>query len=199
MVCSVIKDLIPLYIDDCCSLESARLVEEHVADCPDCRAALEAMRCSFEEEPLPKKPVNTGRIRQWKASILQSVLLLLSFAAITYGVAQEAYTPSGLFNGVGAFTVVVPATGFMLSLINWYFIPLYKSKKAFSRWSLLITVAVTVAAFIWTLWHYEMLPLVAEGVNYYAFLLGPGVFVTLFSVVASFLFSKWYATMLGKE
>lgn len=199
MDCAVIKDLIPLYIDDCCSAESAQLVEEHVAACPDCRAVLEAMRCSFEEEPLPEKPVNTRRVRQWKASILQSVLMLLSFLVITVGVALEAYTPSGLFNGFGAFTVVVPATGFMLSLTNWYFLPLYKSKKAFSRCSLLITVGVTLTAFIWTLWHYEMLPLVAEGANYYALILGPGAFVTLFLATFSFLFSEWYAAMLGKE
>ena len=199
MDCSVIKDLIPLYIDDCCSLESARLVEEHINGCVDCCAALEAMRCSLEEQPLLEKPVNTGRVQQWKASLLQSVLMLCSFLVITVGVALEAGVPYGLGNGFWAFSAVVPATGFMLSLTNWYFIRLYKSKMVFSRWSLLITVGVTLAAFIWTLWHYGMLPLVAEGVNYYAFLLGPGAFATVFSVVFSFLFSKWYATMLGKE
>lgn len=199
MDCPIIKDLIPLYIDDCCSLESAQLVEKHVTDCPDCRAVWEAMRCSFEEERLPERPVNTGRVRQWKASILQSVLLLVSFAAITLGVAMEAYTPSGFKNGFWAFSVVVPAAGFMLSLANWYFIRLYKNKRAFSLWSLLITVGITSAAFVWTLWHYEMFPLVAEGLNFYAYLLAPGVFFAIFLCFFSYLLSSIYAEMLGKE
>lgn len=35
--CGVIRDLLPLYIDDCCSRESRNLVEKHLAACPDCK------------------------------------------------------------------------------------------------------------------------------------------------------------------
>lgn len=45
--CNVIADLIPLYIDDTCSQESAELVEEHIKTCKDCTKLLETM-CSDE-------------------------------------------------------------------------------------------------------------------------------------------------------
>ena len=35
--CGVVRDLLPLYIDDCCSRESWNLVEEHLANCPACK------------------------------------------------------------------------------------------------------------------------------------------------------------------
>lgn len=36
--CSVVKDLLPLYIDDVCSAESKELVEEHLKQCKECTA-----------------------------------------------------------------------------------------------------------------------------------------------------------------
>ncbi len=42
--CGIIKDLIPLYIDEVCSEDSVKGVEEHVAECEECKALLESMR-----------------------------------------------------------------------------------------------------------------------------------------------------------
>lgn len=41
--CEVVRDLLPLYAEDMISPESRRLTEEHLADCGECRSALEAM------------------------------------------------------------------------------------------------------------------------------------------------------------
>jgi Predicted integral membrane protein len=41
--CEIIKDLIPLYCDGVCSKESKAVVEEHLADCENCKAELLAM------------------------------------------------------------------------------------------------------------------------------------------------------------
>lgn len=46
--CNVIRDLLPLYHDGICSPESRQLVDEHMAECTDCRAELERMNA-----PLP--------------------------------------------------------------------------------------------------------------------------------------------------
>ncbi len=35
--CSVIRDLLPLYMDQEISAEGAALVKQHLADCPECR------------------------------------------------------------------------------------------------------------------------------------------------------------------
>ena len=44
MNCEIIKDLIPLYIDGCCSKESERAVEEHLSDCSECKKLFEEMK-----------------------------------------------------------------------------------------------------------------------------------------------------------
>ena len=76
MDCNVIKDLIPLYIDGCCSPESADLVRAHIDGCEECRSLWETMKQGPETAPSePAAPKRMGRIREWKASVLQSALL----------------------------------------------------------------------------------------------------------------------------
>lgn len=43
MKCEIIRDLMPLYLDDCCSEGSRELVREHVQECASCRKLLEEM------------------------------------------------------------------------------------------------------------------------------------------------------------
>lgn len=42
--CKVIEDLLPLYIDEVCSDESKRLIEEHLEECDACSAKLNAQK-----------------------------------------------------------------------------------------------------------------------------------------------------------
>lgn len=51
MECDVIRDLLPLYAEKIASPATNALVEQHLAECPDCRAQLEQM-----EQPLPVQP-----------------------------------------------------------------------------------------------------------------------------------------------
>ncbi len=44
VTCSVISDLIPLYVDNAASSDSCRLVEEHLEECKFCRAEYETMK-----------------------------------------------------------------------------------------------------------------------------------------------------------
>ena len=133
MDCNIIRDLIPLYIDGCCSAESANLVKEHIENCSDCKQLIGDMTSLPDVAPPQNAPKAMRRINDWKESLLQSVLLFLSFAVITVGVALEASTPLGLMNGYWAFNIVIPATAFLLSLSNWYFVRLYKSRNKSSH------------------------------------------------------------------
>ena len=45
--CKVIEDLLPLYIDEVCSDESKRLVEEHLEECDACSAKLNAQKAEI--------------------------------------------------------------------------------------------------------------------------------------------------------
>ena len=213
MNCEIIKDLIPLYIDDCCSEESAALVKEHLESCAECKELYEDMKIPTEVVPASAVPKKLKSINGWKASILQSVLLFVSFALITIGVALEAATSYyDAENGSWAFSLVIPATGFILSLANWYFVRFYKSKKAFSNYSWLATLAITIVSDIWALFHYEInvTEIFAEisevstadffeALVLIALIALPNILITAFFCALSKFTSYKYATMLGKE
>lgn len=209
MNCSIVKDLIPLYIDGCCSEESAKVVEEHIRDCDSCKKLFEDMKLPSDVITVSESPKTFSKLNDWKASVLQSVLLFLSFALITIGVALEARTPSGVGNGFWALNLVIPATGFMLSLANWYFVRVYKSRKRFSNYSLLATLGVTLSAYIWSDFHYKInlfdlfagndFANVLETLHALLLLNGIGILLTIVFCTLSKALSNQYAKMLGKE
>lgn len=210
MNCNIVKDLLPLYIDGCCSEESSEQVREHLAVCGTCKQFFDDMSTPANIVTSTDAPKNFSKINDWKASILQSVLLFLSFALITVGVAHEAGTTyDNMFNGLWAINVVVPSTGFMLSLANWYFVKLYKSRKSFSNYCALITFFLALGAFVWCNFHYEtdFSDVFACGSIYeffdvmqgVVFLFRTGIFLTAVFCVLSKVLSRKYAEMLGKQ
>ena len=42
--CSIVRDLLPLYAEDMVSEQTARYIEEHLKDCPACRAELDSLK-----------------------------------------------------------------------------------------------------------------------------------------------------------
>ncbi len=209
MECNVVKDLIPLYIDGCCSAESTEIVNKHIVSCPDCKAFYEKMNAPSNIESVVAAPKEFRKINDWKASVLQSLLLFASFAIITIGVALEASTPLGLINGCWAVSLVIPATGFLLSLANWYFVRLYKNRKSFSNCSFLATLGITLCAYIWAGFHYKMNFIELFTENTFVeimdmmqgiwFFFGSGIILTVGFCILSKLLSNKYAAMLGKE
>ena len=193
MDCNVIRDLLPLYVDDCCTQQSSNLVKEHLDSCKSCQRVYSAMKTPTQIPQQAKVPqIKSCRVNDWKASVLQSLLLYLSFGLIALGVMLEAATPLGLANGLWAYALVVPATANLFSLANWYFLRLYKNRKVFSNCSCLITLLLAVAGYAWALIHYQfavwMSPLVIMG-----------IVLSVFFVVMSKILSNWYARLLGKE
>ncbi len=203
MECNVVKDLIPLYIDGCCSEESEKIVKEHLEHCDSCKKLLAGMQAPSDMVSVSQAPTKMRKLNDWKASVMQSVLLFLSFAIITIGVALEARTPSGLLNSFWAINLVIPATGFMLSLANWYFVKLYKNRKSFSNYSLLATLGITTCAYIWAEFHYAINPLEllfkSNFTGFFDIARGMGILLTVVFCILSKILSNQYAKMLGKE
>ena len=56
--CDIILDLLPLYIDDVASPSSRQMVEEHLAECTDCRNILGLMRNDEAENALTAEKEN---------------------------------------------------------------------------------------------------------------------------------------------
>lgn len=210
MDCEVIRDLIPLCIDGCCSEESKKLVEEHIGGCESCKKIFEDMKmpAATDTADIAKAPITFQKVNDWKASVLQSVLLFLSFALLVTGVALESKTPNGPSNGFWAVNLIIPSTAFMLSLANWYFVRVYKSRKRFSACSMLATLAVATASYIWAGIHYKknILDLFGSVAQNGAAALcsivsfcGIGIVLTVAACVLSKVLSAKYAKMLGKD
>lgn len=94
MNCNIIKDLLPLYLDQVCSAETAKAVEEHLTACPACRSLLDKMRQgSAVPEPVQvqarqEATVLRGVKRKFSARRRRSVLAvvlaaLVALAALT--------------------------------------------------------------------------------------------------------------------
>lgn len=88
--CDIIKDLLPLYHDGVCSNDSRTMVEEHLADCENCKAELKAMD---EELPLNNAEQNLNEAeavkklsRRWEKgmhkSLLKGILIAIVIIAL---------------------------------------------------------------------------------------------------------------------
>ena len=42
--CSIVQDILPLYVEDMVSEDTAGFVKEHLRGCPECRAELKKLR-----------------------------------------------------------------------------------------------------------------------------------------------------------
>lgn len=193
MDCNVIKDLLPLYVDECCSEESAKLVADHLAVCESCRKVHGQMQKNDQQQKESPKTVHMHRISDWKASLLQSVMLFVSFAIITIGVILEGSTPTGATNGLWAVALIVPATGYLLSLANWFFLRVYKNRKIFSVCSSFATLGMTLLGYTWAAIHY------AGDISASSPLVWIGVALSVVFCVLSKSLSNQYALLLGRE
>lgn len=93
--CEVCMDLIPLVRDSAASPDSCRLVEEHTASCPSCRALLK------EAPPVPQTPPPVlGQVRRRLRALLLTALFLGLFFGIDYihlaSLEGELQIPGGL-------------------------------------------------------------------------------------------------------
>ena len=82
--CEIIKDLLPLYLDDVCSNDSKVLI----AECDSCKAELQAMKeelfLNHKDENLQEAEAVKKLSRRWKKGMLKSLLkgVLLTIVAI---------------------------------------------------------------------------------------------------------------------
>lgn len=205
MNCEIIKDLLPLYADGVCSDESAKAVEEHISSCRSCLAELESMGAKLPEktDEAAIRNINEktrGRIGLLKASVLQTSCMLAAFLLIVWGVYKEAYIPTGLTNGIMAFWVVVPATGFLLSLLNWHFVRFYESRRSFVCATGALCVILTVCLWLWSIHHYELFPAYADSLSkLFRLYINRGLVTAAVLSAVSAVMSSLYAMLTGKE
>ena len=76
--CEVIRDLLPLYVEDVCSEATKELVENHLSKCQECRLELELMQKQLpgfsQEEYVKEAQEFTKLSKRWKRTMMKSVL-----------------------------------------------------------------------------------------------------------------------------
>lgn len=85
--CNIIRDILPLYIDDVVSEDTKGLVETHLDTCPDCQRALDTMRAPMV---IPPQTDEAKAMRQFKKrwglkKVLQGVIAVLLVIALGVG------------------------------------------------------------------------------------------------------------------
>lgn len=90
--CNIANDLIPLYVDDVLSDDSKALLEEHIANCEDCKGIIEKMQSSVtvanDKDITPFKKIR-------KKLVVRAVIivLLVIMVVATYIACQCTWIP----------------------------------------------------------------------------------------------------------
>lgn len=88
VTCEIVEDLLPLYVDNVCSVHSRQAVEQHLQECEKCRSAFERTQAvpvpHFEpDSPVEDKAIKKGfrkiRIRWWAAILIILALVPIAF------------------------------------------------------------------------------------------------------------------------
>jgi hypothetical protein len=77
--CGIVKDLLPLYADDVCSIESKKLVAEHLAECEECQKELESYQLDvITDNAMEKEAVKKFRKKTERKITLKVVSIVLA-------------------------------------------------------------------------------------------------------------------------
>lgn len=103
--CSIIRDILPLYVENMVSEDTSEFVKEHLESCPVCRAELEKLREPVEVQTEPQPDMDAAPLKRLKKALLMkkvqtilctaAVLLALMLSVISFLTAPEyfAYSP----------------------------------------------------------------------------------------------------------
>ena len=112
--CSVVRDLLPLYVEELVSPETARYVESHLAECHECQAELEGLRGGTDltviekntvvglEEAKPFKKIMM-RINRQFYSVAYAALIFLIFLGFGWTGGENLMYNSIIMPVVGVF------------------------------------------------------------------------------------------------
>lgn len=123
--CEIIKDLLPLYIDNVCSEASKTAVEEHLKECESCGKELEAMKDSAPTafSKLEKGAVIIGKYR----SVLLSKIVFFFICVLVFPAIN------GIFAAAIGEAVWENVIFTLVSMFTFVYIPAAVQKKRFVR------------------------------------------------------------------
>lgn len=104
MKCSVIRDLLPSYIDGVCSQDTTEIVEEHLQSCEECRKTLNMMQQQLKPMPiLPEEEMMKAKMpfqaikKKVRIQLLAAILVTAMLTVIGYQVVQNVGSVHNVF------------------------------------------------------------------------------------------------------
>ena len=85
--CSIVKDLLPLYVENMVSKETAQFVLDHLNVCADCKAEYDALMSGGPLTNIEKKPdINTEQAKSFKTTMrrMNRQFYSLAYAALIF-------------------------------------------------------------------------------------------------------------------
>ena len=112
--CSVVRDLLPLYVEDMVNHETAQYVKSHLSECAECQAELESLKEGEGLTAIEKKPTaNTEDAKPFKTimkrmnrqfySIAYAALIFLIFLGFGWTAGNNLMYNSLIMPIVGIF------------------------------------------------------------------------------------------------
>mgnify|MGYP001030743263 CR=1 FL=1 len=187
MSCSVIQDLLPSYADNICSKDTRELVEEHVAECGQCRDKLEKMKnteiiggkAAGKQIDYLKKVRSTILHKEWLGKFILVILTGIAYVGLFAG-------SGGLLNYEGIPSFIFSALIFSAAILAGN----YRSSERKKTAAVMETV-LSAAVFLFVLVYngYLVRSLANEGMPFpfgdmEARLLGP-IYATVLKAAAS--------------
>jgi hypothetical protein len=155
MDCRVIKDLIPIYIEQLTSEPSNDLIAEHIEGCEDCRKTLARLKNSFmtanpgkEESPIDTVPIQL--VNRIKKIILEKIIILASIAlaaGILIGILSSS--PVMFMAFMASVSIVAFTASILLGIAVCRRIsPMRKKYQRVCNWTFLFSLMVSCLLFV---------------------------------------------------
>ena len=104
--CSIIRDILPLYVENMVSEDTSEFVKEHLENCPACHAELEKLREPVEVQTEPQPDMDAAPLKRLKKALLmkkvQTILCTVAvLLALMLSVLSDCAGILRLFAGAG--------------------------------------------------------------------------------------------------
>ena len=112
MKCEIIKDMLPLYVDGICSIETSELIEKHLETCESCKIELKSMKSgitldakAIEDNMKAKKPFKKIERKNMYlyigiisivSLVVISIITLTLWSSGVFSVIDKQISPDGL-------------------------------------------------------------------------------------------------------
>ena len=172
--CCIIRDALPLYVENMVSDETAALIKEHIGECEECRKEAEYLGSDYfkqEQANTPAEAQNdarllrkiSGKINVQMQSMSYALIILFTFLGLSITAGSDMMYNSLIMPVVGVFGYVsfrlkalykLPVLLFFIEIFAFLFKLVETDLYSLFMWSLIYSVFIFAGVAIAYLLHF---------------------------------------------